>query len=109
MAYPNLGNLTIAAAMASSAATPPVVTKNVNVLGETRTAEGIFVVNLNEPIDFTQRFAIPYVNSAAWGTCQLNAAVQTDLTVGILVFDTVGGIVAGDQPHELVVFRGIIL
>ena len=109
MAYPNIGTVEIASACAWTGATPPVVTKQVNTVGVVRTAEGIWVVTIGEPIDFLHRWAVPVLNDAAWGTVQLNPAVQTDTTIGLLSFDTVGAIVAGDTDQELIVYRAIIL
>jgi hypothetical protein len=109
MAYPNIGQVQVAAACTFTGATPPVVTKAVNTVGVARTAEGIWVWTIGEAIDILHRWTIPMVNSAAWGTTQLNPAVQTDLTIGLLSFDTVLGIVAGDVDQEVCCFRAIIL
>jgi hypothetical protein len=109
MAYPNIGSVEIAAACTFTGATPPVVTKAVNTVGVVRTAEGIWVWTIGEAIDILHRWSIPVINDAAWGTIQLNPAVQTDLTIGMLSFDTVGGIVAGDTDQEVICFRAHIL
>lgn len=94
-----------------SAATPPVVTDPVNIdptLSITRTSTGVWVVNLGTEIDFTQRAVSLVVNQAAAGQVQLDPAVQTDSTIGVLGFidDAVTGIpAAGDVAWEIKVER----
>jgi hypothetical protein len=87
-----------------SAATPPVVTNPVNIAAAsvTRTGAGIWVVNVGTPIDFTARSVILTSFFATHGVLELDPAVQTDTTIGVLGFLLA---VASDLAWEITVLR----
>lgn len=112
---PNIPNgAQLLAAGNVSAATPPIVTGAVGIAdaGVTRTGAGIWVANLREPIELLDRKVLVDCSLAANAYCaiQLNPAVQTTTTIGVLAFITAAGPVAGDVAWEFAVFRvGIFL
>lgn len=88
MSTPNVPNaVSLHASADVSAATPPVVTNAQNISGVTRTGAGIWVVTLATALDFNDRKVTLTPNQAAGATVQLDPAVQTDTTIGVLGFD----------------------
>ena len=110
MPVPNIPNAAqLIAAANVSAATPPVVTGAVGIAaaGVTRTGAGVWVVNLEQPCDPLDRKVslTSSVGANAYSAIQLDAAVQTDTTIGVLGFITAAGPVAGDVAWEIVCWR----
>lgn len=104
MTTPNINSGLILHAYAKvSAATPPVLSDEVNITGVVRTAEGIWVVTLATEIDDTQRSVLLTPVMGVDVSITKDPAVQTDSTVGVLGFDAVAA--AGDIAWEITVFR----
>ncbi|HEB28335.1 MAG TPA: hypothetical protein ENI05_11265 [Porticoccus sp.] len=103
MPNPNIGTANVLVGAAKvSAATPPIVTNAVGISGVTRTGAGIWVVTIVEPADFTNRFVTLTSFFATHGVLELDPAVQTDVTIGVLGFLLA---VASDLAWEIKVER----
>jgi hypothetical protein len=107
MSLSNIGPaVSLVASVKVSAATPPVLTNNVGVVSVTRTGAGIWVVTLNEQVDFQHRFVTLTPNFATDAKAILDPAVQTDTTIGVLGFVGAAGVgVATDIAWEIKVER----
>ena len=107
MPTPNINSaLRLIAAVKVSAATPPILTSNVGVVSVTRTGAGIWVVTINEEVDFADRFVALNPNFATDAKVILDPAIQTDSTIGVLGFVGANGAgVATDLAWEIKVER----
>ena len=107
MPTPNINSaVSLIGSVKVSAGTPPVLTSNVGIVSVTRTGAGIWVVTINEEVDFVDRFVTLTPNFATDAKVILDPAVQTDATIGVLGFVGAAGVgVATDLAWEIKVER----
>tara|TARA_R100001244_G_scaffold132394_1_gene108859 strand:- start:8444 stop:8764 length:321 start_codon:yes stop_codon:yes gene_type:complete len=106
MTAPNLGTFNVHAAGKVTAETATLA-DGVNTVGVTRTGLGVYVINLGTEIDDTVRHTSVQARFASAGIVQLNPAVQTDSTVGVLAFTAAGA--AADIDFEYLVQRAKVI
>ena len=102
MTAPNLGTLNLHAAGKVVGATA-ALSDGVNTVDVTHTGVGIFVLNLGTEIDASERHASIVARSGAGSIVQLDPAVQTDSTIGILCFTNAGA--AADIDFDFSIVR----